>query len=65
MRSGRRLVPRPTLDEMRARAVRELKSFPDPLRRLEHGTSYPIEVGDALARLAAEVDRRDAQQEGS
>jgi hypothetical protein len=32
------------------------------LRRLEPGASCPVEVADALVRLADEVDRRLAQQ---
>jgi len=28
------------------------------LRRLEPGTTYPVEVADELVQLAAEVDRR-------
>ncbi|MGO8912429.1 MAG: nicotinate phosphoribosyltransferase [Bradyrhizobium sp.] len=59
MRAGRRLT-RPSLDEIRANAARNLAALPDPLRRLEAGALYPIEIADALVRLAAEVDRRTA-----
>jgi nicotinate phosphoribosyltransferase len=62
MKGGRRLGPRPSLAEMRARAARGLERLPEPLRRLERGASCPVEVADALKRLAAEVDRRLAQQ---
>src|SRR5205807_565702 len=37
------------------------KRLPEPLRRLEPDASYPVEVSDALRRLAAEVDGRMAQ----
>jgi hypothetical protein len=30
------------------------------LRRLDHAEPYPVAVGDALKRLAADVDRRVA-----
>jgi nicotinate phosphoribosyltransferase len=58
MTAGRRLAPSPSLAEIRARAARELERLPEPLRRLTPGTSYPVQVADALVRLAAEVDRR-------
>jgi nicotinate phosphoribosyltransferase len=64
MKGGRRLTPQPTLAEIRARAARGLERLPDPLRRLEPGAPYPVEVADVLQRLAAEVDRRLAQQAG-
>ena len=62
MKGGRRLAPQPTLAEIRARAARDLERLPEPLRRLEPGASCPVEVADALTRLADEVDRRLAQQ---
>jgi nicotinate phosphoribosyltransferase len=62
MKGGRRLAPQPTLAEIRARAARDLERLPEPLRRLEPGASCPVEVADALVRLADEVDRRLAQQ---
>jgi nicotinate phosphoribosyltransferase len=58
MRGGRRLAPSPSLADIRDRAARELARLPEPLRRLEGGTTYPVRVADALVRLAAEVDRR-------
>jgi nicotinate phosphoribosyltransferase len=61
MQSGKRLKPAPTLGEMRARAARDLERLPEPLRRLEPGASYPVEVSEALQRLAEEVDGRVAR----
>ena len=58
MQNGRRAAPAPTLDEIRRRAIRELQRLPEPLRRLEPGTTYPVEVAEELKDLAAEVDRR-------
>jgi nicotinate phosphoribosyltransferase len=58
MQGGRRVAPSPTLAEIRARAARELARLPEPLRRLEPGTSYPVEIGETLARLAGDVDSR-------
>ena len=61
MQGGRRVGPSPSLAECRARAARDLERLPEPLRRLQPGASYPVQVADALVRLAAEVDRRLAQ----
>jgi nicotinate phosphoribosyltransferase len=58
MREGRRLTPSPTLAEARSRAGRELERLPDALRGLAPGKSYAVVVGEALTRLAADVDRR-------
>ena len=65
MKDGRRLGPAPTLAEIRARARHELERLPEVLRELEAGMTYPVEVADALVTLAAEVDRRLAQNEGT
>jgi nicotinate phosphoribosyltransferase len=58
MRGGRRSGSRPTLAEARERCARELARLPEPLRRLEAGAPYPVEIAPALGRLADEVDRR-------
>jgi len=63
MQAGKSLEPRPTLDQIRARAARELARLPEPLRRLEPDASYPVEVSDALRHLAAEVDGRMAHKQ--
>jgi nicotinate phosphoribosyltransferase len=58
MQGGRRVAPSPSLSDMRAHAARELARLPEPLRRLEPGARYPVEIGGALQRLAGEVDSR-------
>jgi nicotinate phosphoribosyltransferase len=58
MKNGKRLQPSPPLEEIRLRVKHELARLPEPLRRLEPGTTYPVEVADDLVQLAAEVDRR-------
>ena len=63
MRSGRRVRPAPSLDEVRAHAAAELARLPEPLRRLEPGTTYPVQIAPALVALAEAVDRRLAAQE--
>jgi len=63
MQGGRRVAPSPPLAEIRARAARDLDRLPEPLRRLEPGASCPVEVADALERLANEVDKRLDQHE--
>jgi nicotinate phosphoribosyltransferase len=61
MREGRRLKPSPTLAESRVCVARVLERLPDALRGLAPGKSYAVVVGEALTRLAAEVDRRLAK----
>ena len=58
MQNGRRVRPPPSLEAIRQHAKRELERLPEPLRRLEPGTTYPVEVADELKELAAQVDRR-------
>jgi nicotinate phosphoribosyltransferase len=58
MQGGRRVGQTPALAEIRARAARDLARLPDPLRRLEPGASYGVAIGQALERLAGEVDSR-------
>jgi nicotinate phosphoribosyltransferase len=57
MKNGRRIGPRPTLDEIRERAANDLARLPEPLHRLEPGAGYPVEIGEALLRYTEEVDR--------
>jgi nicotinate phosphoribosyltransferase len=60
MRDGKRVGPRPTLAESRARAAKDLERLPESLRRLEPGVSYPVVVSETLEWLAGDVDRRVA-----
>jgi nicotinate phosphoribosyltransferase len=62
MQGGRRVGPSPTLAESRARVAGDLERLPEPLRRRETGATYPVRIADPLVKLAAEVDRRLAQQ---
>src|SRR5271170_4559841 len=62
MQGGRRVQPPPSLDDIRLVAKRELERLPEPLRRLEPGVPYPVEIGGDLKALAAEVDRRIGSQ---
>jgi nicotinate phosphoribosyltransferase len=64
MREGRRIGAAQTLAQGRERVARELERLPAPLRGLERAEPYPVTVGDALKRLAAEVDRRLASAGG-
>jgi nicotinate phosphoribosyltransferase len=65
MEDGRRLEPRDTLADARARAARDLARLPEPLSRLEVGATYPVVVAPALQRLADEVDSRVVEAERS
>jgi nicotinate phosphoribosyltransferase len=57
MQNGRRVHPPASLDDIRRHAKSQLERLPEPLRRLEPGAVYPVEVGGELAALAAEIDR--------
>jgi nicotinate phosphoribosyltransferase len=61
MSGGRRTMPAPSLDEIRARARDQLAGLPEPLRRLE-AFSYPVAIGDGLRELAAGLDREDTSR---
>lgn len=65
MKDGRRVGPTPTLADLRTRAAHDLARLPAPLRDREPGATCPVEIADALARLAGEVDKRLAQREGT
>jgi nicotinate phosphoribosyltransferase len=65
MKDGRRLRRSPALADIRARASHGLERLPEPLRALRLGASHSVVVAEGLVRLAAEVDRRLAQQEGA
>jgi nicotinate phosphoribosyltransferase len=54
----RRIGPPPSLPEIRARAARELDCLPVALRLLQTESPYPVEIADALVRLAGQVDSR-------
>jgi len=58
MRGGKRLAPAPTLAQIREHATRELGKLPEPLRKLEGGMEYPVEISKALRALAAEMDKK-------
>jgi len=62
MKGGRRLAPSPSLAAVRERATRDLARLPDPLRRLDSGASYSVQIGDRLLRLVDEVDIRLSHQ---
>jgi nicotinate phosphoribosyltransferase len=63
MAAGRRIAPKPSLDAIREGVRRDLARLPEPLRRLRTSPAYPVEIGDALRRLADETDRRLALQQ--
>ena len=58
MRGGKRVGPAPSLAQIRERAAHELARLPEPLRRLETGAAYPVEISTKLKTLAAEMDAK-------
>jgi nicotinate phosphoribosyltransferase len=63
MQAGKRISSSQTLDEIRKHAARELQSLPVPLRALDPGATYKVQVGKALVDATAEFDRRLTEQE--
>ncbi|WP_349573487.1 nicotinate phosphoribosyltransferase [Azotobacter salinestris] len=58
IQGGRRLAPSPSLEAVRAHALRQLDSLPPALQDLEPAPAYPVEVSDALRLMAAAIDRQ-------
>ena len=56
MRGGKRIAPAPTFAQIREHAARELATLPEPLRKLEGGVEYPVQISKALNTLAAQMD---------
>lgn len=63
MQAGKRLAGSPTLEGIRAHAARELQLLPPPLRELEPGATYTVEIGEALVDLTARFDNLLKEQE--
>jgi len=57
MRGGKRVAPVTTLTQVREHAARELAKLPEPLRKLETGVEYPVQISKALSTLAAQMDK--------
>ena len=58
MKSGKRVSPSEPLLESRKRAAAGLSCLPEPLRRLDEGAPYPVQIARAVQDLALEVDQR-------
>ena len=58
MRAGKRIAPAPTLTQIRERAAADLARLAGPLARLESGFDYPVQVANALAALAGQIDAK-------
>ncbi len=58
MRAGKRVAPAPTLAQIREHTARELARLPEPLRKLESGTHYPVQISQALCALAEQTGAR-------
>ena len=63
MQAGKRVAGSPTLEGIRAHAARELQLLPPPLRELEPGATYTVEIGEALVDLTARFDNLLKEQE--
>jgi nicotinamidase-related amidase len=58
MQGGHRLGSRPSLDEIRARALENLQRLPQRFKGLHNGPRYPVSISPALERLLEEVRER-------
>lgn len=58
MQDGRRIGPRPSLQEIRKHARQQLDRLPRELEVLKPSVSLPVEVAESLEILAAAVDAR-------
>lgn len=56
MRRGKRLLPQPSLAEIRQRAAESLAQLPTALRTLEQGARYGVRISPSLAELARRLD---------
>jgi nicotinate phosphoribosyltransferase len=63
MKDGRRIRATEPLNKLREHALEQIKRLPKPLRALEHGPEYPVDVSDAIRRLAQEVDAAQAESD--
>jgi len=55
MRDGRRLKPRPCLQDARSNALANLARLPDPHHALRNAPAYPVAKSEALLNLLEEV----------
>ena len=55
MRNGRRLRPRPRLQDSRVNVLANLDLLPDPYHALQNAPAYPVAKSEALQRLLEEV----------
>jgi len=58
MQDGRRILPRPALDAVRARTLANLERLPAPYRALQDAPAYPVRKSAALEQLLEEVRER-------
>ena len=55
MRDGRRLRPRPRLQDARANVLANLDRLPEPYHALQNAPAFPVAKSEALLRLLEEV----------
>ena len=56
MKNGRRIAATEPLAKTRERVRAQLAALPEPLRNLEKGEPYPVEIAESLHRLARVAD---------
>lgn len=61
MRKGRRLAPRPSLDELREHARAQVAQLPGAMQTLSPVSPYEVRISPALRALAAELDASERE----
>jgi nicotinate phosphoribosyltransferase len=65
MQHGRRLMPSPSLSEVRQYAAAELGCLPEHLRQLQVEAAYPVLIAPSLHALTDAVDKRTSATSAS
>lgn len=55
VRKGEIVCKKPSLDEIRLNAVRDLSHFPDKYKKLDHAPSYTVEFSEKLIELREKI----------
>jgi nicotinate phosphoribosyltransferase len=58
MARGKAVVPRATLEAIRASLMDEFKKLPDPVKAIRNPASYPVEISPRLAELREQIGRQ-------
>lgn len=63
MENGELLLPSPTLDELRDRAIANLASLPDHIAELKTSLPYNVQFSDGISHLRESIEASHARQQ--